>query len=1102
MVEVTLSAPEVANLLGLPTPTPQQCQFIELPLEHGLIVAGAGSGKTTTIALRISYLLANKVVLPTEILGLTFTRKAAAELEQRIRKFLHILRERKIGSPQLGYAYPTIMTYHSYAIEIIRTYGVLKGIDPQFTLIDPTQSWQISHEYVNHIGHEIDQQLSAILRSQSKWYDRSLAVITQDIIQLSQEMTEHNISSADLENYNATFQDLSAQWEQEHKKTTLKEEEQRDMLNYQTVISRLCEPIKARHIERAQLNYDQIIDIANELVHTYSYICREEQSRYATVFLDEYQDTGEGQRRFLATLFASPTHDNQQPALSETSVQAVGDPLQSIYGWRGASAMNLPRFPHDFCSLGKSTSTFYLNQSWRNSSHILELANHIAQSLRSPILPVPELIPAPHSNEGTVKVALHSDWQEELHYLMDYIKKKYAENPGCSIAVLLRRGTDFPTIVRMCEEEGISYHLSSLAGLLNVPCIREILIHLEMVDGVCSDSSVVEALIGPRWNIGAHDISMMDQFRRAQEKKISTTSRTHLHRADSSSSAEANRITNITHKYTLTLLESLMESKEEITGISSLAVERMHDLREIIERARQLAAISPTRMFDFLIKNLGIYEYYVYRANTVEGEDNAIKAFSRVFYEYVSHSETFTLKSFIEYCSLAHKYDRGLELPTNPRSQETSSAPVALMTIHASKGLEFDHVIIANMTEGIFPSTRGSSSWLSHPAQIPANLRQDINVSQEDPDAYPTITWPPHSRRDYWKDIADHKKLLTERKEKEERRLWYVACTRAKESVLLSGHNSENISSFLMESHDFLLRSQQEHNIVRWHTCSNESSSSDEPVISTSSSDTVTHWPVDVNYLLPESQKAAQEKIHDLLDDNTMGEEIFPPQLSEGDRNIVERIMASKTHSHAQSDHQQFPEQHILSVSEIINVTEHKHAHTASSGKKPMYNRQASVQGTQFHQWVVDQTYDQYPLDYQSSTIPNMSTHAVVSSGRLQRWQQNFEQSPWFLLRPYAVEQPFTLYYQGKQIRGRIDAIYRIDDVFHIVDWKTGASSHAVGQNKYYAQLALYRLAWAQLHSVNKTSIKAYLYFVDDNKHFELPVTDDNIYLSAMGFSV
>ena len=169
---------ELAKLLRLPPPTRQQAEVIAAPVEPLLVVAGAGSGKTETMAARVVWLVANAHVRPEQILGLTFTRKAAGELSHRIRARLAQL-VRRLGRDDLIAGEPMVATYHSYAARVVREHGLRAGFEPYARLLTEAASWQLADAVVRMY----DGDMTAVSAAPS--------TITDAVLRLAADLSEH-----------------------------------------------------------------------------------------------------------------------------------------------------------------------------------------------------------------------------------------------------------------------------------------------------------------------------------------------------------------------------------------------------------------------------------------------------------------------------------------------------------------------------------------------------------------------------------------------------------------------------------------------------------------------------------------------------------------------------------------------------------------------------------------------------------------------------------------------------------------------------------------------------------------------------------------------
>src|SRR5690606_14273255 len=152
-----LSPEEIAAKLGIPAPTPEQAEVIAAPLEPMVVVAGAGSGKSETMAGRVVWLVANGFVRPDQVLGLTFTNKAAAELAERVRKRLGQLAASGLIPPELLDHEPAVSTYHAYAARLFTDHALRDGLEPAMRLATPAVAWQLAAQVVGQYDGPMDK---------------------------------------------------------------------------------------------------------------------------------------------------------------------------------------------------------------------------------------------------------------------------------------------------------------------------------------------------------------------------------------------------------------------------------------------------------------------------------------------------------------------------------------------------------------------------------------------------------------------------------------------------------------------------------------------------------------------------------------------------------------------------------------------------------------------------------------------------------------------------------------------------------------------------------------------------------------------------------
>src|SRR4029079_5114844 len=366
------SARTIASALGNPPPTAEQRAVIEAPMRPLLVVAGAGSGKTETMASRVVWLVANDYVEPDQVLGLTFTRKAATELAERIARRLRRLRhvgiwipaQEQDGAEVLG-GTPTVSTYHSYAGRLVREHALRLGVEPESRLLSEAAAWQFAAEVVERHDGPMDDVPFAASR------------IINAVVELDGEMAEHLLVPSDLA---AVVDEFEARVCGLPKGASRARALPKVVADAMTALKarRQVLPLVDGYLDlkrsRDALDFADQMALAATLSQRFPDIGSMERQRFRAVLLDEFQDTSEAQLVLLRQLFVA--------AGESVPVTAVGDPNQSIYGWRGASATTLTRFPREFADAAGNADVRPLSTSWRNDDAILSAANITSAPLR------------------------------------------------------------------------------------------------------------------------------------------------------------------------------------------------------------------------------------------------------------------------------------------------------------------------------------------------------------------------------------------------------------------------------------------------------------------------------------------------------------------------------------------------------------------------------------------------------------------------------------------------------------------------------------------------------------------------------------------------
>uniref|UniRef100_UPI002456AA28 ATP-dependent helicase n=1 Tax=Nocardia farcinica TaxID=37329 RepID=UPI002456AA28 len=531
---MTVSPHRIADALGLPPPTDEQAAVIAAPPGPTLVVAGAGAGKTETMAARVVWMVANRLVLPEQVLGLTFTRKAAQQLTARIRTRLArlagsaLLRELDSGGElraQLAGAEPEISTYHSYAGRLLSEHGLLLPVEPSATLLTETQLWQLAHQVVRNWDGDLDTE-------------RTPVSVTEAVLALSGQLAEHLVEPEELAEAHAELEKLINTLPAGPRQRGGPSKALRDIVRVQHERVALLPLVRALNDalrRRGALDFGAQMSLAARLAAEHPEVAQTERGRFRLVLLDEYQDTGHAQRVLLAALFGGAAGDPEGTAggrAPRPAVTAVGDPMQSIYGWRGASAANLPRFATDFpCAPGVPAPILPLLTSWRNPPEALALANLVAEPLRQAAreaggATVDALRAKPGAEPGVVALALTETVVDERGWVAERIAAEWAARraagePPPTSAVLVRRNADAAPLAEALRERGLPVEIVGLGGLLATPEVADIVATLRLIAEPGAGSAALRVLTGARWRIGVADLAALS--RRARELSVVRT---------------------------------------------------------------------------------------------------------------------------------------------------------------------------------------------------------------------------------------------------------------------------------------------------------------------------------------------------------------------------------------------------------------------------------------------------------------------------------------------------------------------------------------------------------------------------------------------------
>lgn len=727
--------------------TEEQIMAIEHATGSALVVAGAGSGKTELMSIRAMYLVANQLARPEQILGLTFTRKAANELSIRILDGLFALRESKYWPTGLGdeFQAPKVATYNSFGNEVFRQLALDIGYESDSTLITEAAAVALVKELLRNIDL---QQFSALTD-----FDRTEPYLISLVLQAAGSLSDNLVDS---EQAIATFQgfiDLASNLPQTPGGSMQRYAYTANYLA-QAEINKLVFQIAGEYRKlKAERN---LVDFSDQVALAYRAVDENPiLLDYPHVMLDEYQDTSAIQTMLLAKLF------------SNSAVMAVGDPNQSIYGWRGASSANLENFATDF----ESQTSYSLSKSWRSSRKIVAAANRVSESLVNPGIAPVRLVPG-RDFEDSVLAEIFGDEVSEAKAVSLWLSKNIS--PDTSAAILFRSKSAMATFSLELAALGLDFEVTGLSGLTEQPEVIDLIAALRVMIDPEAGIHLMRLLAGPRFRISARDLAKLHGYARTLTK---------LNRAASG--------------HPVSIIEALDEirwsSNLKHAQFSKEAAKRFRVAGELIHRMRQSAGLNLTELAWSVVSELEIdIELYCYSRS--KNPLANLQAFISRISEYEQSASRPSLPGLISWLDYALEHE-SFELPKSGAKKGV----VQLMSVHAAKGLEWDLVAVTGLVEGSFPvGSKDSMGWLAA-GKLPFELRKDSAQ-------LPRLELQVESQKELDAAIKSFKAANRQHQLVEEQRLAYVAFTRASKSLYLTASyykqgaaNARPLAKFLTE---------------------------------------------------------------------------------------------------------------------------------------------------------------------------------------------------------------------------------------------------------------------------------------------------------------
>ena len=888
-----LDIAEMLNGADGKKPTPEQVRMIEAGPAPTLVIAGAGSGKTATMVDRVIWLVDNGFVRPEEVLGVTFTRKAATELRSRMRAGLNTLRRSRRIAPtdeelREGIADPTVLTYHSYANNLVKEYGLRLGVEQDAQMLGDAQKWQLAAQIVQYWEGELPLDQDGV--------PVSAATMINQLLQLSDECAEHLVEPQEVIDFCTEQLAAYAAVPDPRRATKTERDIQKvqRLLRNRRVYARMAMSYARVKARMQVLDFGDLMRFAARIAEADPAIREGERARFKVVLLDEFQDTSHAQMSLFSSIYGA----DEAAGIPAHPVMAVGDPKQSIYGFRGASDGQMFSFYRHFPT--EHAQPLFLSIAWRNDISVLNAANHVAEKLKEvpewvraadgdiTAAQVPDLRPrcalvgepgSPAFEQvaagmvGRVDLTYHDSDREEAVAIAERIaamraqavreyERAYAAHRSGDgsvrprlqmpeIAVLARVHGQLDPIRVECERLGIPVQQVGLGGLLSQPEVVDLVSALRVLADPNRSDALARLLTGARWRLGAADMlalgdwaqSLVRERERALREQMALRM---LAEAEDTDNAEDIRLEAEHLRAAQERLdETLKGAVEDSSGYASLieAVENLpqdgadgEPLYGEQYRGRRFSPAALERLRAFaeqmrvlragLSEDLGTLLYEIERTMLLDielavrpgtdplGSRANLDAFHEVAAAYgvsaprinamiyagsdgVSAEEgdpgarRFLLSSggvsyvmgFLAWLERADNEEKGLALGT----VEPDPNAVQLMTMHAAKGLEWDHVLLP----GLCGSATGGQTpnlWqMSANTALPWPLRGDREYLPSLLETAEEIT-AFEKAKDLEDYLAEHKDDATEHTGMEDRRLMYVAMTRARNLLAMSAY--------------------------------------------------------------------------------------------------------------------------------------------------------------------------------------------------------------------------------------------------------------------------------------------------------------------------
>lgn len=925
-------------------------------ITHGdgplLIVAGAGTGKTKVITERIAWLILEEKAKTDEVLALTFTEKAAQEMEERVDRLL-----------PYGYVDLWIMTFHSFCDKILKRHCFDIGLSPNYKLLDETAAWLLVRQnlerfdlnYYRPLGNPT-KFIHALLKHFSRCKDEG--ILPTDYLQYAKKLRLQTdpvelAKLLDLDNI-----------EDENLRSTIVDSE----------ISRVEEVAKAFDVyqqillENDALDFADLINYVIELFRKRPKILRYYQIKFKYLLVDEYQDTNFVQN-LLVKMLAEPNNN----------LTVVGDDDQSIYRFRGSSIENIMQFKSDF----PESKKIVLVNNYRSAQIILDKAYEFIKQNNphrlEATLNIDKKLISQNGVTGTVEHLHYEKAEDEVIGVINKIlslKNNDTDLDWSDFAILVRANDSAEPFVQALQRAEIPYQFLALRGLYNKELIMNILSYFKLLDNYHESSAVYRVLTFPCWEIDHYDIV---------------------------------KIIHYAGKKTISVFEALKQVNL-VPGVKQQTIDSVGKIVAQIDRDSSL--IKEKKTSEILTEFLYGSGYIKYLADLPEKDSVIQISYLNQLADKITRFETTQVAAQLpDFMNLMEMELEAGESGSLRFELEEGPDMVRVMTVHGSKGLEFKHVFLVNLVDRKFPTDERHD-----PISIPEALLRD-NLSAEE---------------DFHLE--------------EERRLFYVAMTRAKQGLYFTtandygGARAKKISRFLIEM-GYAVPVPKQEKKSRMLVEKNQQATVDSSLAVPSK--------FSFSALNMYNRCPRQFYYARVLKLPTFGKATF----TFGD--VIHRTL--KDFIESISDRQNLEQAELF----------------GELGRQSLTDKQGSLK-------ALFEIYERNWVDewYQDPKIKEQ--YYELGKEILKKFHEDFnKQKP----RVKLLEQPFTIDLKDYKITGRIDRIDELDGGVEIIDYKTGKAKDDKLKADDKDQLLLYQIATEEC--LHLKPIKLTYHFLNEGKKID-----------------